>query len=160
MIYHIYTDGSCDNSKIPEFRSGGWAFVVKTKTGKYVESDGVSSHTTSQRMELTAAFKAMEYMLKVELSEEDTILIYCDSAYTVNIFRQNWYRKWDLEGYGFLVNETLLKEIVELYKSLRGVVKKLEFIKVSGHKGVVLNEFVDKLSREQRIKHTQLYEST
>ena len=57
--YIIYTDGSC--LKNPD-GPGGWAMVARTTaTGAVSEQSGGHPSTTNNRMELTAAIKALQW---------------------------------------------------------------------------------------------------
>ena len=51
----IYTDGSCLGNPGP----GGWAVIIKFDNGAIKELSGSEVHTTNNRMELTAAIKAI-----------------------------------------------------------------------------------------------------
>ena len=61
MEIKIYTDGACIGNPGP----GGWAAVVLFDTGKK-ELSGGEKLTTNNRMELTAAIKALEYCFEKE----------------------------------------------------------------------------------------------
>ena len=53
----IYTDGACSGNPGP----GGWAFIIKYRNGKTKEFSGSEKYTTNNKMELTAAIKAIKY---------------------------------------------------------------------------------------------------
>ena len=61
MEIKIYTDGACVGNPGP----GGWAAIILLKNGKK-ELFGGEKLTTNNRMELTAAIKALEYFTKLE----------------------------------------------------------------------------------------------
>ena len=53
----IYTDGSCLGNPGP----GGWGAIIIYPDGNEKELSGSDLNTTNNRMELTAAFKGLEY---------------------------------------------------------------------------------------------------
>ena len=56
----IYTDGACLGNPGP----GGWAFIIKYRNGKTKKFSGSEKYTTNNKMELTAAIKAIKYFKK------------------------------------------------------------------------------------------------
>lgn len=62
---HIYSDGACSGNQLKE-NKGGWAAVM-ISNNKKKEISGCECNTTNQRMELTAAIKALrsDYILIV-----------------------------------------------------------------------------------------------
>ena len=84
----IYTDGACSGNPGP----GGWGYVI-VENGKLHSSNGSESKTTNNRMELTAAIKALESARKNE-----SLHLYTDSTYLqkgitewiVNWKKNNW----------------------------------------------------------------------
>ncbi len=78
MNIKIYTDGACIGNPGP----GGWAAIILLENEKK-ELFGGEKLTTNNRMELTAAIKALEYCNSQEekqLSLKE-IKIYTDSIY-------------------------------------------------------------------------------
>ena len=57
----IYTDGACSGNPGP----GGWGYVI-LENGKLHSGNGSESQTTNNRMELTAAIKALECARKMK----------------------------------------------------------------------------------------------
>jgi len=83
----IYTDGSSLGNPGP----GGWGVVVIEKSKIIKEASGGNNDTTNNRMELTAAIKALEYIR----SKEDLaqVEIHTDSSYVlggITIWIKNW----------------------------------------------------------------------
>ena len=84
----IYTDGACSGNPGP----GGWGYVI-VENGKSYSSNGGESQTTNNRMELTAAIKALESAKK-----DESLYLYTDSTYLqkgitewiVNWKKNNW----------------------------------------------------------------------
>lgn len=82
----IYTDGGCE----PNPGTGGWAAVLLTPDGER-ELSGGERATTNNRMELTAAIRALE-----SLSERHTVELFTDSEYLqkgITLWIHNWIRK-------------------------------------------------------------------
>ena len=84
----IYTDGACSGNPGP----GGWGFVIIDGEGTKSFS-GSEDATTNNRMELTAAIKAIE---SVDINEP--IMLHTDSTYVqkgitewiINWKKKNW----------------------------------------------------------------------
>ena len=85
----IYTDGACLGNPGP----GGWAFIIKYNNGKTKEISGSEKYTTNNKMELTAAIKAVRYFKKKII-----INIYTDSKYLKDGITI-WIKKWKLNGW-------------------------------------------------------------
>ena len=84
----IYTDGACSGNPGP----GGWGYVI-LENGKLHSSNGSESQTTNNRMELTAAIKALECARKDECLHLYTDSIYLQKGITewiVNWKKNNW----------------------------------------------------------------------
>jgi len=79
----IYTDGACSGNPGP----GGWGFVILE--GDNIEKySGGELSTTNNRMELTAAIKAIEH---VDADKE--IELYTDSTYVMKGITE-WITNW------------------------------------------------------------------
>ena len=84
----IYTDGACSGNPGP----GGWGYVI-VEDGELYSNNGSESQTTNNRMELTAAIKALESTRK-----DKSLYLYTDSTYLqkgitewmVNWKKNNW----------------------------------------------------------------------
>ena len=89
MNVTIYTDGACRGNPGP----GGYGSILRYTgpDGKVYEKElsaGFES-TTNNRMEILAAVAALE-----ALKKPCQIVLYSDSQYLVNAFRQGWLEKW------------------------------------------------------------------
>ena len=140
----IYTDGACSGNP----GVGGWGAVLFYK-GTKKEISGVESETTNNRMELTAAVKALE-MLKDGNNYE--IDLYSDSAYLINAFKEDWITKWQLNGF----KNANKKEVanIDLWQQIIGFNNKykINWIKVKGHADNEYNNRCDELATGEIAK--------
>lgn len=136
----IYTDGACSGNPGP----GGWGAVLLYGE-RIKEISGSDSSTTNQRMELTAVVEALK-ALKVTNWD---IVVYSDSAYIVNAFRQDWVGKWVRNGWKNSKKENVANQ--DLWKLLLNLKKKnqVRIEKVKGHSGDRWNERCDELARRE-----------
>ena len=136
----IYTDGSSRGNPGP----GGWGAIVTYKNQQQTtnnqqwvtELGGSEAHTTNNRMELTAAIKALGVV------NDDDITIYTDSKYVINGITewvQNWQSKgWRTANHKPVLNQDLWQKLLEVTQG-----KNIEWKYVAGHTGVSLNERAD-----------------
>ena len=130
----IYTDGSCDKNPGP----GGWAALIRQGDQEKVLS-GFAADTTNNRMELTAALKALR-----SLDEGHNIVLYTDSEYLqrgISEWMPIWRAKnWKRKG-GKLAN-------VDLWKALDKAIDRhsIDWQWVKGHAGNRFNQRVDRLA--------------
>lgn len=131
----IYTDGSCLGNPGP----GGWgAIILDTKE---VTLKGNESHTTNNRMEMTAILNALEWIRKsLPEPQKYQIKIYSDSNLLIQTLNQGWKRK---------ANTDLWAEIDKLRAWLN-----IEWVWVKAHATNKYNNLVDKvaLSEAQKAK--------
>ena len=138
----IWTDGACH---VHTDHRGGWAYVALIDKGgnKIIETNGYGSeeNTTSNRMELKAVIKALEFVLDNKL-EKDDITIFSDSKYTVRGC-SNWIYLWQKNNYknGTIKNRDLWEQIRELLKLVNA-----KFKWVKSHNGSKYNEKADELA--------------
>lgn len=85
----IYTDGACSGNPGP----GGWGAILRYK-GREKELSGGEEQTTNNRMELTAAIKALE-----ALKEPCAVELYSDSKYVVEALEKGWAESWREKGW-------------------------------------------------------------
>ena len=131
----VNTDGACSGNP----GVGGWGAVL-FYNGFSKEISGAEGETTNNRMELTAAIRALNL-----LKEKCSVSLYSDSAYLVNAFNEKWIfgwkkKNWKKEGKD-IPNADLWQE---LYR-LNGI-HELTFIKVKGHSDNEYNNLCDKLA--------------
>lgn len=119
----IYTDGAFSGNR----QSGGWGVYIPDLNFRMV---GNENNTTINRMELTAALKALEYINKI--FDNIFVEIYSDSMYLVGGMELGWSKE---------INQDLWKKL-DYYKNNTNV----KFIHIPGHAGINENEIVDKLA--------------
>ena len=146
MYIQIYTDGACSNNPGP----GGWAAIIIIKN-KITEIHGFEDNTTNNRMELTASIKSLQFIKNnMQLDKVKRIDIYTDSAYVANAINQKWLKKWYLKDW-MSKTGTKIKNIdlwTQLYDLLQETNCNINFIKIKGHSGNLLNEEVDKIAKQ------------
>jgi ribonuclease HI len=141
----IYTDGACSGNPGP----GGWAALLffegqtddVTGEPKYRQEAEGAPHTTNNKMELTAALKALE-----SLDEPAHVQLHTDSRYLVNAFNKGWLDNWQSNGW-----KTSSKKPVKnkaLWKKLLTATERheVEWIWVKGHAGNEYNVLADEMA--------------
>lgn len=126
-ILKIYTDGACSGNQNKE-NIGGWGAILEYGSHQK-ELYGGEINTTNNRMEMTALLKAFEAIKK----EGQTIWVFSDSSYLMNCFRDQWYVKWQKNGW-----KTAGKKDVEnrdLWEELLPYLEQhdIRFFRVKGH---------------------------
>lgn len=129
----VYTDGACQGNPGP----GGWAWAVPD--GPW--ASGPALRTTNQRMEITAALRAVAAL-------EGPLVVVSDSAYVVNCFRDRWWDGWRRRGWlnsqkKPVANRDLWEPLVEAYLADPS---RIAFRWVKGHSGHPMNDLVDRLA--------------
>jgi ribonuclease HI len=85
----IYTDGACSGNPGP----GGWGAILRYGE-REKELSGGETETTNNRMELTAAIRALE-----ALKEPCHVTLYSDSRYLVDSMSKGWASSWKAKGW-------------------------------------------------------------
>ena len=86
----VYTDGACS----PNPGTGGWGAILVSDGGAKKELSGAEKDSTNNRMEITAAIKALEALKKPCIVD-----LYTDSEYLKNAFTEGWLVKWQRNGW-------------------------------------------------------------
>lgn len=131
----IYTDGACSGNPGP----GGWGALLIFK-GQEKELSGGEAQTTNNRMELTAAIKALE-----TLTRPCIVDVYTDSQY-VRQGVTEWIKGWKLRGWKTADRKPVKNE--DLWRQLdaeRGR-HEVSWHWVRGHADDPLNHRVDGLA--------------
>jgi ribonuclease HI len=134
---NIYTDGACRGNPGP----GGWGVLLVAGDTER-ELCGGAAETTNNRMELTAAIRALEAMQR-----RCHVSIYTDSKYVLQGVTE-WLEQWKCRGWKTAAkkpvkNEDLWRELDDL---LAG--QHIEWHWVKGHSGHPGNERADALANQ------------
>ncbi|OAJ34394.1 ribonuclease HI [Piscirickettsia salmonis] len=137
MQYDIYTDGSCQ----PQSGLGGWATLVLNHDQE-VELSGFVTHSTNNRMEITAAIKALAYAPKTS-----HIRLYTDSMYLIQ-GAQNWLKKWRRQNWCNAFGESIANQDLwqQLDQLLHEHTHPIQWHWVKGHDGNLYNERCDRMA--------------
>ena len=144
MEIKIYTDGACVGNPGP----GGWAAIILLENKKD-QLFGGEKLTTNNRMELTAAIKALEYCNEQEKKQLSLkqIKIYTDSIYLkdgITIWIKNWEKNnWKTANKQNVKNVDLWKKLKDLIKSTE-----VDWNWVKGHSEDPMNELADQLAKK------------
>jgi ribonuclease HI len=133
----IYTDGACSGNPGP----GGWGALLRYK-GVEKELSGYEPDTTNNRMELTAAIRALE-----ALNKSCDIEFYTDSKYVMDGVTQ-WMKGWKAKGWKTAAKKPVKNQ--DLWQELDELVSQhnINWHWVKGHSGHKENEIVDKLATD------------
>ncbi|MSO48969.1 MAG: ribonuclease HI [Acidobacteria bacterium] len=145
----IFCDGATKQNPGP----GGWGAVVVTPDGRVTELGGAMSHTTNNRMELTAAISALERVQSVG----GPLDVYTDSTYVIKGIRE-WIWAWRRRGWKTVEgNDVLNRDLWEVMSALvqaRGT-SAIEWHYVRGHVGTPGNERCDAIA-DGLARHTDV----
>ncbi|MFA5960955.1 MAG: ribonuclease HI [Tatlockia sp.] len=137
MSIEIFTDGACKGNPGP----GGWGAILRCN-GNEKLLNGSEEHTTNNRMELTAAIKALS-----ALKRPCVVNLYTDSQY-LRLGMTTWLAQWKTKGWRNSKKETvknadlwqLLDELANLHT--------IQWHWVKGHSGHPENEMADALANQ------------
>lgn len=141
----IYTDGALKHLG-QQSTFGGWAFYALRDGIEFYHCSGSVPMSTNQRMELYAVIEALKYAQTVRQKGEK-VIIYSDSAYIINCYLQEWYSKWQINGWRNankqpVANQDLWEQITPFFDNFWYTFKKVE-----GHAGIYWNEKCDQLAQ-------------
>lgn len=131
----IFTDGACKGNPGP----GGWAALLRM--GKHEkELSGREAATTNNRMELTAAIRALEALI-----EPCAVVLHSDSKYVLDGMTK-WVAGWQKRGWKNASKQPVRN--ADLWHELiaAALPHQVEWVWVKGHNGHPENERVDALA--------------
>ena len=134
----IYTDGACKGNPGP----GGWGALMRM--GKHEkELSGGEAETTNNRMELTAAIRALQ-----ALTQPCQVELYSDSKYVLEGITK-WIHGWQKRGWKNASKKPVLNE--DLWRELLDAAAphQMSWNWVKGHSGHPENDRVDQLASDQ-----------
>lgn len=126
-ILRIYTDGGCAGNQSDE-NFGGWGAILEFGDAKK-ELYGGEVNTTNNRMELTAVIEAFKALKKTDMD----VVVFTDSSYVANCFRERWFESWEKNGWRNAAKKSV--ENQELWRELLALVRqhRVTFCRVKGH---------------------------
>lgn len=131
----VFTDGACSGNPGP----GGYGAILQYGPHRR-ELSGGFRRTTNNRMELSAAIKALE-----AIKEPCSVTLFSDSRYVVDSISKGWARGWRAKGWrrsGKTVpNWDLWNRLLELCEH-----HEVHLRWVEGHAGHTENERCDELA--------------
>ena len=132
----IFCDGACSGNP----GVGGYGAVLRSG-GHEKELSGADGDTTNNRMELTAAIKALE-----SLNRPCHVVLTTDSQYLMKGMTE-WISGWIKKGWVNSKKDPVLNR--DLWERLLGLSKvhTVEWLWVRGHNGHPENERCDELAR-------------
>ena len=136
MSVAIYTDGACSGNPGP----GGWGAVLLCGRHRR-EISGAAPDTTNNRMELTAAIRALE-----ALTRPSQVALYTDSTYLKDGITR-WLPNWKAKGWRTAAKSPVKNR--DLWEALDALAGRhdVTWHWVKGHAGDAENERADTLAR-------------
>ena len=136
----IFTDGACKGNPGP----GGWGVLLRM--GRHEkEMSGSDPATTNNRMEMTAAIRALN-----ALTEPCEVTLHTDSRYVIDGITK-WVHGWQKKGWVNASKQPVRN--ADLWHELIAAAKrhKITWEWVKGHDGHIENERVDKLASDAAL---------
>ncbi|HYB97886.1 MAG TPA: RNase H family protein [Candidatus Limnocylindrales bacterium] len=150
-----FTDGAAKGNPGP----GGWGAVLWVARSTVCELGGSGGHTTNNRMELTAALRALEWIGAAAGAAASRTTILTDSTYLirgVTVWTKSWKRRgWKTAEGGDVAN----RDLWEALEIALARCAKVEWRYVRGHVGTPGNERADAIATGFASgKHVDLYQ--
>ena len=143
-------------AQVEEIRGdGGYAVVILLNdTIEYSYSKQLINVTNNQ-MELQAILHAFKYI--ISKNPEEDFIIYCDSAYCVNICN-DWIFTWAKNNWINSKKEEIknIDLIKELYSYLKIDFPNFRIEKIPGHSNIIGNELADALCSNNEAKFVKI----
>ena len=137
----IFTDGACKGNPGP----GGWGAILRSERHEK-ELSGREPATTNNRMEMTAAIRAL-----AALTEPCEVVLHTDSKYVIDGITK-WVNGWQKNGWKTAARKPVLNS--DLWLALLEAVRphRVRWVWVKGHAGHPENERADKLASEAALR--------
>ena len=133
----IWTDGACSGNPGP----GGWGAILRYG-GHEKELKGGEALTTNNRMELTAAIKALQ-----SLNRPCAVVLHTDSQYLRGGVT-GWIDIWKRNGWRTAARKPVKNEDLWRILDAAAASHAIEWRWVKGHADDDVNERADRLARE------------
>jgi ribonuclease HI len=136
----VFSDGATKGNP----GRGGWGAIVVTPDGHVTELGGAAALTTNNKMELTGAIRALEYLR----TTGGPIAIHTDSTYVIKGIRE-WIRAWQRRGWKTIEGADVQNR--DLWETMSALVAarrpgEITWHYVRGHAGIPGNERVDEIA--------------
>lgn len=141
-MIHIYTDGACSHNGTWD---GGWGVVITDGQEILSSFGGGEKNTTNNRMEMTAFLEALKYLN----DKGKKGVIYTDSAYVHNAFKNDWIVNWRRNGWLNSKKEPVKNR--DLWEEML-MYQIPEIVKVKGHSTDIFNNEADLIAVKWRDK--------
>ncbi len=137
----IFTDGACKGNPGP----GGWGAILRMGA-REKELAGGEKLTTNNRMELTAAIKALN-----ALREPCAVTLHTDSRYVIDGIT-SWIFGWQKNGWKNAAKKPVAN--ADLWQELIAAVRphRVRWVWVKGHDGHPENERADRLASDAALR--------
>jgi ribonuclease HI len=137
----IFTDGACLGNPGP----GGYAAVITIACDEQIIV-GRDRSTTNNKMEMTAAIKALE-----AVSKDLPIVIHSDSQYVIKGATE-WLRGWKAKGWRKADGKPVMNQDLWMQMDALMVGRQITWKWVKGHAGHPENERVDSLANWEAVR--------
>ena len=133
----IFTDGACKGNPGP----GGWGAILRIGQHEK-ELSGGESHTTNNRMEMTAVIRALN-----ALTESCEVHLHTDSRYVIDGMTK-WIEGWKRKGWINASRQPVRN--ADLWHEMIAAAQRhqMRWEWVRGHDGHVENERADRLASD------------
>lgn len=138
----IYTDGATSNNGYVGAR-GGWAWILVDNEEILAQGSGHIDEATNNICELTAIINAC---IHYSNNYTQPIILYSDSSYCINCYKQKWYENWLKNGWlnskkQPVANKELWEQLIPFFNNPNFI-----FEKTKGHSTNKWNNLVDKMA--------------
>ena len=148
-VINIYTSNSCPSNPGP----GGYAAVLELGNSMNATLRGSDPDTTNNRMEATAAIRALDTLDRLPVTGDEKIMLHSNSKYLTDAFNQGRTDEWERNEFQDSGGEPVQDQ--DLWKRLIRLARKWEvgFVWVQGQKtGVHHNYLAGQAAREEAQK--------
>lgn len=134
---------------------GGYAVVILLNNIIEYSYSKQLANVTNNQMELQAILHAFKHI--ISKNPEEDFVIYCDSAYCVNICN-DWIFTWAKNNWINSKKEEIknINLIKELYSYLKIDFPNFKIEKISGHSNILGNELADALCSNNEAKFAKI----
>lgn len=143
-------------AQVEEIRGdGGYAVVILLNDIIEYSYSKRLTNVTNNQMELQAILHAFKYI--ISKNPEEDFIIYCDSAYCVNICN-DWIFTWAKNNWINSKKEEVknIDLIKELYSYLKVDFPNFRIEKIPGHSNIIGNELADALCSNNEAKFAKI----